>query len=594
MYKTLLLVSLALFAFFPGRVAGQATGGKNQTPTNIKNQKDPISAAPTSPVLTGRAAEARRFYLEGQKLAEAKQFPQAAENFQQALRIDSEYADAYSALGRTFFKLREWEKAIDNLHRATELRAKQRETRDWRYQQPAMQERDESGTLGNANSTTSQIKAPYNTNTAGVKTLQPEPRTTPSEPRQETAVSPKPAVAKLEGKHPAANTNAAVVQRVQPEPDMTAAERREETKAPLKTTATGPENKQPATNANTAGLKTLQPQSQTTNAVKSALTKQPIANAAGVKGLPPPSGAKEDLEEPAVVSSLTSEDGGAVDQRQQAVGVRTSMHLTPSSKPLDTKPPSSTSPEAPNDDLSLTKIYRVGPNDVLDIRLSESESAKSTLFTVAPSGFIEYPILNEPLPVAGLTVDEIATKIEGELSKRALVENPKVLIGVRDYASHSILVSGLVKAAGTRFLRREGIPLYVVVADSQPEPEAARVTIVRNEQRQIYEIDLTQAADVNLLVRQGDVITFQPNVTQFIYIAGEVKNAGEKTFRRGLSLTQAIISAGGTNPKSRVAQLSRADGRGFLVETRFNLKDIGSGEVVDPLLKPGDRIVILR
>jgi protein involved in polysaccharide export with SLBB domain len=313
-----------------------------------------------------------------------------------------------------------------------------------------------------------------------------------------------------------------------------------------------------------------------------------------VKALPPPSGAREDLKEPAVVSSLKNEDGGAVDQRQEAVGVRTSMHLTPSSKPLETKPLSSTSPEVPNDDLSLTKIYRVGPNDVLDVRLSESESTKSTLFTVMPSGFIEYPILNEPLPVAGLTVDEIATKIEGELSKSGLVENPKVMIGVRDYASHSILVSGLVKESGTRFLRREGIPLYVVVADSQPEPEAARVTIVRNEQRQIYEIDLTQAADVNLLVRQGDVITFLPNVTQFIYIAGEVKNPGEKTFRRGLRLTQAIISAGGANPKSRVAQLSRADGRGFLVETRLDLKDIGSGGVVDPLLKPGDRIMILR
>ena len=110
---------------------------------------------------------------------------------------------------------------------------------------------------------------------------------------------------------------------------------------------------------------------------------------------------------------------------------------------------------------------------------------------------------------------------------------------------------------------------------------------MRNDQRQIYEIDLTQAADMNLLVRQGDVITLQPNVTQFIYIAGEVKVPGEKTFRRGLRLTQAIISAGGANPKSRVAQLSRADGRGFLVETRFNLKDIGSGEVADPLTKTG-------
>src|SRR5207247_3700601 len=101
-----------------------------------------------------------------------------------------------------------------------------------------------------------------------------------------------------------------------------------------------------------------------------------------------------------------------------------------------------------------------------------------------------------------------------------------------------ILVSGLVKDSGTKFLRREAIPLYVVVADAQPLPEAARVTLVRNEQRQIFEIDLAQVADMNLLVRSGDVITLHTNVTQFIYVGGEVKTPGEKTFRRGLTLTQ--------------------------------------------------------
>ena len=167
------------------------------------------------------------------------------------------------------------------------------------------------------------------------------------------------------------------------------------------------------------------------------------------------------------------------------------------------------------------------------------------------------------------------------------------MVGVRDYASHTILVSGLVKESGTKFLRREAIPLYVVVADAQPLPQAARVTVVRSELNQIYEIDLTQAADMNLLIRPGDVITLHPNVMQFIYIGGEVKFPGEKTYRRGLTLTQDIISSGVT-PKSKVAEIGRDDGRGFLVGTHFDLKDIQSGKAVDPLLKPGDRIMVLR
>jgi protein involved in polysaccharide export with SLBB domain len=81
-------------------------------------------------------------------------------------------------------------------------------------------------------------------------------------------------------------------------------------------------------------------------------------------------------------------------------------------------------------------------------------------------------------------------------------------------------------------------------------------------------------------------------VTQFVYIGGEVKFPGERRFRRGLTLTQAIISSGVTQ-KAKEAEIARDDGRGFLVGTRFNLKDIKSGKVVDPFLRPGDRVTIL-
>ena len=141
-------------------------------------------------------------------------------------------------------------------------------------------------------------------------------------------------------------------------------------------------------------------------------------------------------------------------------------------------------------------------------------------------------------------------------------------------------------------MRREAIPLYVVIADSQPLPEAARVTVVRSESNETFEIELAHATDTNLLVRPGDVITVLPNVTQFVYIGGEVKSPGEKTYRRGLTLTQAIIAAGGVTPKAKEARLGRDDGKGFLVVTRYKLKEIESGKVQDPVVKPGDRITI--
>src|SRR5215213_2813839 len=240
---------------------------------------------------------------------------------------------------------------------------------------------------------------------------------------------------------------------------------------------------------------------------------------------------------------------------------------------------------------ALTKIYRVGPNDVLDIRINDNAS-QSTLFTITASGLLEHPMLAQPLPAGGLTTDEIGSRFEDELKRRALLDNPKVSVGVRDYASHTILVSGLVKDSGTKILRREAIPLYVVVADAQPLPEAARVTVLRNESNATFEIDLAQTKDMSLLVRPGDVITLLPNVTQFVYVSGEVKSPGEKTFRRGLTLMQAIIAAGGVTPKAKEARLGRDNGEGFLVVTTYKLKEIESGKSQDPAVKPGDRITI--
>jgi len=278
-------------------------------------------------------------------------------------------------------------------------------------------------------------------------------------------------------------------------------------------------------------------------------------------------------------------------QKPQPVGEQVSVTAKVPEKVPEQAVDTSDEVSAAANELPLTKIYRVGPNDVLDIRINDGAS-QSTLFTITAAGLLEHPMLSEPLAAGGLTTDEIGNRIESELKRRALQENPKVSVGVRDYASHMILVSGLVKDSGTKIIRREAIPLYVVVADAQPLPEAARVTVLRNETNQTFDIELAESSEMNLLVRPGDVITLHPSVTQFLYIGGEVKQPGEKTYRRGLTLTQAIIAAGGVTTKAKEARLGRDDGKGFLVVTRYKLKEIESGKVQDPAVKPGDRITI--
>ncbi|HYE64779.1 MAG TPA: polysaccharide biosynthesis/export family protein, partial [Pyrinomonadaceae bacterium] len=226
--------------------------------------------------------------------------------------------------------------------------------------------------------------------------------------------------------------------------------------------------------------------------------------------------------------------------------------------------------------------------------LLNANSRESTLFTVMPGGLLEYPLAGEPLQVAGLTTDEIAARLTEKIK---LYDDPEVAVGVREYASHSVIVTGLVNDPGTKFLRREAVPLYVLLAEAQPRPEAGRAVLMREGEPSIT-IDLSDPQATLALVQHGDVIIFSAPpkpAPQFFFIGGQVNSPGQKEFHAGLTLTQAILASGGV---SRLAghkvKISRQGADGRLVSTEYNLKQIDEGKVPDPLLQPGDRLEVGR
>lgn len=240
----------------------------------------------------------------------------------------------------------------------------------------------------------------------------------------------------------------------------------------------------------------------------------------------------------------------------------------------------------PANDLDLTRIYRVGPGDVLAVRLTGSSTAQPSLVTVTAGGLIELNGLSSPLSCTGLTVEEI----EAGVTRRQ--PGSTMEISVSEYASHTIIVSGLVKEPGVKIIKREAIPLYVVVADAQPLPEAENVTLLRHDSNESFVFELSKPTQMNMLVRPRDVITVQVKPAEFYYLSGAVASPGEKPFRRGLTLSQAIIAAGGLLKDAKEARLYRDSGTGFLGASRYKIKDIDSGKIADPRIQPGDRITI--
>lgn len=254
--------------------------------------------------------------------------------------------------------------------------------------------------------------------------------------------------------------------------------------------------------------------------------------------------------------------------------------------------PSASRPVVSTRTVAATNTYNVGIGDVLDVRLANLPTRESTLFTVLKNGTLEYPLLNGPVSVAGMTTDDIANLLSGEIK---VIRSAHVTVTVRDYASHSVMVTGIVDSPGRKVLRREAMPLYAVLALALVRPEATAVTIVRNG-KDGEALPLNNEQAMATLVQPGDLIRISAAETtakQFLYIGGAVASPGEKSFREGMTLTQALLSAGGASLKENVTvKIGRRNANGLLSTNEYNLRLIQAGKSPDPAVQPGDRIEV--
>lgn len=274
----------------------------------------------------------------------------------------------------------------------------------------------------------------------------------------------------------------------------------------------------------------------------------------------------------------------------------TDARATEAAEANDARPDASPA-AAPADDPDPTAVYRVGPGDVLDIRLlNRGARPTTTAYEVTPTGLLSYPSLAEPLKVAGLTTEQIAARLGAQLKLRAGGADPEIAVGVRDYASHAVILSGMVKEPGTVILQREGVPLYVVIAYAQPLAGAGQALVVSRATGRSTAVDLSDAAATKMLVRPGDVITLKQRPEQFVYVSGAVRQPGQKRFQVGLTLTQAVMAAGGTlsSQGPSVVSVTRQDSDGRLTSTRYDLSEIKAGKTPDPLVRAGDRVEVIK
>lgn len=162
---------------------------------------------------------------------------------------------------------------------------------------------------------------------------------------------------------------------------------------------------------------------------------------------------------------------------------------------------------------------RIGENEIVspsggNIRLASSTGISK--YTVNPKGCIDFPILGE-IKVAGMTRDELAGFIKGELMGKELAKDPVVTV---EFVNLGVSLLGEVTNPGRYDINQDQINILEAIAmagDLTINGKRDNVTVIRetNEGVETYIVNLTNfkdlAASPVYYLKQGDIIYIEPN-----------------------------------------------------------------------------------
>lgn len=247
--------------------------------------------------------------------------------------------------------------------------------------------------------------------------------------------------------------------------------------------------------------------------------------------------------------------------------------------------------------------YRVGPRDLLDIRVYEAEKLNGER-RVSESGLINLPLLGD-VPVAGKTTAEISQILKKLLEDR-YVQKASVDVQVLEFRSRPISILGAVKQPGNLgFSGRWTLLEALTAAGGLVENHGNVVHILRradnglSDQVTIDLDDLLLKADpkVNIPIFANDLINVPGTVEVTVYCLGEVARPGAISFKSNERITvlTAIAHAGGLTDRAskRGVLIKRAAGpSGGPQEITVDYNKILAGKEPDVELRQGDVIVV--
>mgnify|MGYP003288439141 CR=1 FL=1 len=251
--------------------------------------------------------------------------------------------------------------------------------------------------------------------------------------------------------------------------------------------------------------------------------------------------------------------------------------------------------------------YRIGPGDVLDIRVYNRPQLSREAVRVEGSGMIRMPLIETEIQAGCLTEGELAKEISTRYAK--YYKNLQVDVFIKEYHSRQVAIIGAVNEQSRFELQRRVRLLELLTYAKGPSPRAGQtINIVHSTTGSPCKKDNDTAASVpftsyklsdvlqgdpksNPYLEAGDIITL-PEADQ-VYVVGNVFSPITIALKEPITLTRAIAMAGGLRQdtsKDKIRVIRQEPGTTIRKEIIVDLSAIEKKRSEDLSLLPNDII----
>jgi polysaccharide export outer membrane protein len=253
--------------------------------------------------------------------------------------------------------------------------------------------------------------------------------------------------------------------------------------------------------------------------------------------------------------------------------------------------------------------YRIGPGDVLDVRVYNRPQLSREAIRVEGNGMIRMPLIEGEIQAACKTEGELGKDISTRYAR--YYRNLPVDVFIKEYHAREVALIGAVNEQGRYQMQRRIRLLELLTFAKGPSDKAGQtINIVRAPRADLcaasndtakseggfisFRLNDTLRGDAtaNPYVEPGDIVTV-PEADQ-VYIVGNVYSPKSLPLREPITVSRAIAMAGGPlrDSKTDKIRIRRQTGDGTQTEMFVNLNAIAQKKAEDVQLRPNDIVEV--